>query len=130
MSTNFSSETMADPIQQAPAPSDATGSGTPIAFRILGPLEVWAADRELALSGPAQKQLLAFLLLHANRPVPSDVIGEALWGVDAEYTVKRLQMAITRLRKVLKPLTSADEPSLRTVPGGYLLAVAPGALDA
>ena len=93
----------------------------PITFRILGPLEVLSPNgRELPLSGPAQKTLLAFLLLHANRPVAHERVAEALWGVDAGYTIKRLQMAVTRLRKSLKPLratpTTAPADGRRRLP--------------
>ncbi|MEY2443214.1 MAG: hypothetical protein QOJ46_2640 [bacterium] len=99
-------------------------------FGILGPIELRAGDRRLPAGGPRQLALLAFLLLHANRAVSSEQLQDALWG---EGGMKRVQMAIARLRKSLEPLggdASASGPALRTVGGGYLLKVAPGELDA
>jgi predicted ATPase/DNA-binding SARP family transcriptional activator len=96
--------------------------------RILGPIEVWAGGRRLDLGGPRQVALLAVLVLHAGRAVPSDLIIDVLWGERRSGSSKRLQMAVSRLRRALEPLEG--EPRLRTVGGGYLLSVAPGELDA
>jgi len=75
--------------------------------------------------------LLAFLLLNANQPVSNDRLIEALWGeASPDGAVKRLHVAVPRLRKTLDGDGSDDEAVLRTVPGGYLLAVAAGELDA
>ena len=99
-------------------------------FAILGSVEVWAGDRRLALGGPRQLGLLSFLLLHRNRAVSRDSLMDALWGEDAGIGDKRLQMAIARLRKELEPPGGGGERRLRTVSGGYLLAVDSGELDA
>ena len=99
-------------------------------FRVLGRVEVRDGERQFVLGGPRQVSLLAFLLLHANRAVSNDEIVDALWGPRRERSVKRLQMAVARLRKALEPLVRDGEPILRTVSGGYVLAVAPGELDA
>ena len=102
-------------------------------FAILGPLEVRAGERCLALGGPRQVALLAFLLLHANRAVSSDQLHDTLWAEQGpQGAPKRVQMAIARLRKSLAALDSASDggPVLRTVSGGYMLAVAAGELDA
>lgn len=48
-------------------------------FRILGPLEVEDAGRQLELGGPRQRAVLAFLLLNANQPVPVARLLDALW---------------------------------------------------
>src|SRR4051794_13897505 len=102
-------------------------------FRILGPLEVSSGERRLALQGGAQRALLAALLLHANRPVSVERLIDELWGPDAgRGAVKRLQVAISRLRRVLAA-ASVDQRGddvLATEAGGYQLRVAPGALDA
>ena len=99
-------------------------------FRVLGPVEVWADERRLVLGGPRQVALLAFLLLHANRAASADAVIDAVWGTQRAGAAKRLQMAISRLRRALEPLDERDEPRLRTAAGGYLLAVRPGELDA
>ena len=101
-------------------------------FKILGPIEVFDGDGPLPLGGPRQVALLALLLVHANQAVASDAAIEALWGGDGPApSIKRLQMAVTRLRKALEPLGgNGRELPLRTVAGGYVLSVAPGELDA
>jgi DNA-binding SARP family transcriptional activator len=98
-------------------------------FRILGPVRAVLDERELALGGPRQLTLLAYLLLNANRAVSADALTDAVWGPGRPARDNRLQMAITRLRKALEPLTTPDGPRLRTVSGGYLLAVMPDELD-
>jgi DNA-binding SARP family transcriptional activator len=99
------------------------------AFRVLGPVEAWSDEGRLALGGPRQVKLLAFLLLNANRAVSGDAVIDAVWGTERDGAAKRLQMAVVRLRRALEPLDGQDAPRLRTVSGGYLLAVAPGDLD-
>ena len=99
-------------------------------FRVLGPLEAWTDERQLVLGGPQQVKLLAFLLLHTNRAVSADRLIDAVWGSGRDGALKRLQMAVLRLRRALAPLDQRDGPRLRTVSGGYLLSVDPGELDA
>lgn len=98
-------------------------------FRVLGPIEVWAGDRRVALGGPRQVTLLAFLLLNANRAVAGDTISDAVWG-SSRAKANRLQMTVVRLRRVLEPLAPSGDPAIRTVSGGYMIATAPGELDA
>jgi DNA-binding SARP family transcriptional activator len=77
--------------------------------------------------------LLAFLLLHANRSVSSDELHEALWPEQERAgALKRVHMAIARLRKSLEPLEHDRSlmAVLRTVSSGYVLTVAAGDLDA
>jgi DNA-binding SARP family transcriptional activator len=99
-------------------------------FRILGPVEAWAADHQLELGGPRQRALLAFLLLHANRAVTSDALIDGVWPRRQARSGNRLAMAIGRLRRALGPLNHAGSSRLRTVSCGYLLSVEPGELDA
>lgn len=98
--------------------------------RILGPIEAWCGNRRLDIGGPRQVALLAFLLVHANRAVPSDVLLDALWGPARSGVDNRLQMAVARLRKSLAPLEGPAGLALRTVGGGYLLSLEPNQLDA
>jgi predicted ATPase/DNA-binding SARP family transcriptional activator len=99
-------------------------------FRVLGPVEAWTDERQLVLGGPQQVKLLAFLLLHTNRAVSADRLIDAVWGSERDGALKRLQMGVLRLRRALAPLDQQNGPRLRTVSGGYLLAVDPGELDA
>src|SRR3954465_7713138 len=90
-------------------------------FRILGPLEVLAADGEpLALGGQKQRAVLALLLLRANHVVATDFLIDALWGDNPPRTATTsLQNSISALRKVLGP------DVLLTRAPGYQLVVGP-----
>jgi DNA-binding SARP family transcriptional activator len=66
-------------------------------FRILGPLEVEDNGKQLDLGGPRQRAVLAFLLLYANQPVPSERLLEALWGSPSKAARNSLQSTISRL---------------------------------
>src|SRR3954451_5926718 len=102
-------------------------------FGILGALLVRRDGRPVVLRGGGQRALLAALLLHANRPVPVERLIDELWDPEASVgAIKRLQVAVSRLRRALDP-AAADgrgEPVLPTESGGYVLRVPPEALDA
>ena len=94
-------------------------------YRILGPLEVHAGDRQVELRGVRQRELLAVLLLHANEIVSSDRLIDELWPGDPPPTAaKIIQNSVSQLRKLVEP------DVLVTRSPGYLLRVAPGELDA
>jgi len=99
-----------------------------IDYRLLGPLEVTAGGHALDVGGPKQRALLAILLLHANQPVPRDVLIEQLWGerppTGPDHAV---DVYIWRLRKRLDPV--AGSPCVLTRAGGYLLQAAPEQVD-
>lgn len=99
-------------------------------YAILGPVELSDGERLVSAGGPRQVALLAFLLVHANRAVSPDALLDELWGEQPAVAGKRVQMAIARLRKALEIAGGGAPSPLRTVAGGYLLAVAPGELDA
>jgi DNA-binding SARP family transcriptional activator len=102
-----------------------------VRYAILGPVELCDGERGVRVGGPRQVALLALLLLNAGRAVSSDRLIDALWGdLSRAGALKRLQVAITRLRRALDSDGAQGEPVLRTVAGGYLLAVRPGELDA
>jgi DNA-binding SARP family transcriptional activator len=104
----------------------------PLEFEILGPLEARDGDRRVVLRGAKQRLLLAVLLLHANKVVPSDRLVEAIWGDDPPDTVaKALQMHVSHLRKLLEPgrTKGASGRVLVTRAPGYLLRVEAGRLD-
>src|SRR5215217_4845124 len=105
-------------------------------FRILGPLEVDQAGRQLALEGRQQRALLALLLLHANEVVPVDTITDELWAETPPPSATRsVHALVSRLRRLLEDEPSArnggegDSGVLLTRSHGYLLRVAPGELD-
>ena len=101
------------------------------AFRILGPIEVVADSRPLAVGGRRQLKLLSLMILHPNRALSTDALIDAVWGSDRSAgALNRLQMAVTRLRRVLGPLDENGTSRVRTVGGGYLLSIRPDELDA
>ena len=93
-------------------------------FCVLGPLEVRERGRVLALGGPRQRAVLAFLLLHANEVVSAERLVEAVWGEEPPATGSAgLHVRISQLRKVL----SAARIGTRSP--GYALSVNSGELD-
>lgn len=94
-------------------------------FLILGPLEVSDDGRKLALGGPKQRAVLAHLILRANRLVAADLLIDGLWGEEPPESARTtLQTYVYRLRKVL------GDGRLEGRDGGYVLAAAPGEIDA
>ena len=97
---------------------------TRVRFRVLGSLEVEVDGVAAELGGTRQRTVLAVLLLHANEPVATDRLVSESWGEDAPASAtKTAQVYVSRLRGAL------GNDTLTATPGGYLLGVAPGALD-
>jgi DNA-binding SARP family transcriptional activator len=70
-----------------------------VQFRMLGPLEVLDAGRQLHLGRPKQRVVLAILLLHANRVVALDRLVEELWGEQPPpQAIGSLQAYVSHLR--------------------------------
>ncbi|SEG44152.1 DNA-binding transcriptional activator of the SARP family [Nonomuraea solani] len=97
-------------------------------FRLLGPVEVWHADRRLAVGGPKPRALLAALLLGAGQVVPVSRLVELIWDDHAPDTARALiQTYVSSLRRGLSP---GGEPNLiETRPPGYLLRLEGTRLD-
>ena len=71
-------------------------------FRVLGPLEVWDGDREIALSRRQQRALLALLLLHRGETVSAERLIDEIWGGDPPSTaLGSLQNVVSQLRRAL-----------------------------
>src|SRR3982751_2546740 len=94
-------------------------------FALLGVLEVQSSTGPLNLGRGKQRALLALLLLHANEPVDTDTLIDALWpdGLPVRAQ-KSLQICVSRLRGLI------GAERLETSPGAYRLRVEPGELDA
>jgi DNA-binding SARP family transcriptional activator len=108
----------------------AVGAPGMTRFRVLGSVQALDGDQPVSLGGRKQLQLLAFLLLNANRAVSTDQLIDTLWGSSDPRAGHRLQVAVSRLRKTLEPLNQGSVPALRSVHGGYLFAVEDNELDA
>lgn len=90
-------------------------------FAVLGPLRVRSADgADVTPPGRVLREVLALLLVYANRPVPVDTLTEVVWPVDSSgRTQAKLQLAVHRLRALL------DSPErIGYDAGGYRIRVA------
>jgi DNA-binding SARP family transcriptional activator len=95
-----------------------------IEFRILGPLDVTRDGSPVALGGPKQRALLAYLLLRRGQVVSTDRLVDELWGEQPPRTATTsLQNLVSQLRKSLGPEV------LVTRPPGYVLHVDEADLD-
>jgi DNA-binding SARP family transcriptional activator/predicted ATPase len=99
--------------------------GVAFEFRILGPLEVVAGGRPVALGGAKACSLLAFLLLHRGEVVSRERLVDEVWGEQPPQTVvAELRVYVAKLRKALRPdliVTRRD---------GYVLLVDADRVDA
>ena len=105
-----------------------------VEYRVLGPFEVRRGDDPVRLPTGNERALLAMLLLHANEPVSSDRLIDALWGeAPPPSAAKMVQIYISRLRQRLDPEPAADASDagavLVTHAAGYQLRVEPGTSD-
>jgi DNA-binding SARP family transcriptional activator len=100
-------------------------------FGILGAVQLYGeGGHPVAVGGPRQVPLLAFLLVHAGTAVSNDELVEAVWSdKEPAGARKRLQVAVARLRKTLNDATG-DRQVLRSVGSGYLLTVDETDVDA
>jgi DNA-binding SARP family transcriptional activator len=89
--------------------------------RVLGPTEVDAGARRVALGGPVPRRVITALIAAENRPMTEKALGDAIWGHDlpARATVS-LQSHVSRLRTALGPFRDA----LERVDDGYRLRAA------
>ncbi|MER5643473.1 BTAD domain-containing putative transcriptional regulator [Streptosporangium sp. NPDC002524] len=92
-------------------------------FGVLGTLRVVEGERDLT-PGPAKhRTLLAALLLRPGRTLTVDRLIAEVWGEEPPASAEPvLRVYVSALRKVVA--------GIRTVPGGYLLDVDPGEVDA
>jgi DNA-binding SARP family transcriptional activator/tetratricopeptide (TPR) repeat protein len=96
-----------------------------VAIGLLGELRVTVDGEPLPVTTGQLRTSLAVLALTPGRAVPVRRLAAALWSGDEPAHVRRtVQTYMTRLRRML----GAD--SIGTTPAGYLLRVAPDAVDA
>lgn len=92
--------------------------------RLLGPLQVLAANRELALGGAKQRALFAILSLRANQVVSTDRLAEDLWAAARPQSAENvIQVYVSRLRKCI------GATRIVTRAPGYLLVLEPDEID-
>ncbi|TDC69442.1 tetratricopeptide repeat protein [Streptomyces hainanensis] len=96
-----------------------------VEFLLLGPLELSVGGHRAPLTA-RQRELLAVLLLDANRVVSVDRLADALWGErQPAAPAARIRALVSEVRRAGGP-----EGLIVTRPPGYLLRVLPGQTDA
>jgi DNA-binding SARP family transcriptional activator/tetratricopeptide (TPR) repeat protein len=115
-----------DAVDYGPSGDDEVLPGTGV--RVLGPVEVVGPRGTAMLVGARQRALVGLLALNAGTVVARPRLVDALWGEDPPRTaVKTLHSHVARVRQALDACGMAD--SLATRDPGYVLAVAPAAVD-
>jgi ATP/maltotriose-dependent transcriptional regulator MalT/DNA-binding SARP family transcriptional activator len=99
-------------------------SPPPQRFALLGRFRVmragWEID-ETSWGRPVDARLVRLLLVHAGRPVPEDMIFEALWpGRSASSARRSLHVAVSRARAVLD-LPGAETSAIESTDRAYRL---------
>jgi DNA-binding SARP family transcriptional activator/tetratricopeptide (TPR) repeat protein len=98
-------------------------------FRMLGPVEVWAAGQLVDVGPPRQRGVLAALAIDSGRPVQMDTLIDRVWGEAPPPGARQtLYVYLTRLRHALGA-AGTPAPALLRRSGGYLLDVAPDRVD-
>jgi DNA-binding SARP family transcriptional activator/tetratricopeptide (TPR) repeat protein len=106
------------------AVTGASGAGASVA--VLGPLAIGVDGREVVVAGFRRRALLARLALSGGEPVPADRLAGDLWEDEpARLSLPTLRTYVAKLRHLLP----GGAATLGSAPGGYVLALAPDALD-
>jgi predicted ATPase/DNA-binding SARP family transcriptional activator len=99
-----------------------------LTFRVLGSLQVTQPGTPVHLNSPAQRKILAALLVHPGTVASIDHLIDVLWGDAPPATApESVRTHIYRLRSLLH---RDGQEYLHTRQPGYVLAVDPDAIDA
>jgi DNA-binding SARP family transcriptional activator/Tfp pilus assembly protein PilF len=99
-----------------------------VRFRILGPIRVGAAGREVTIAG-RDGILLGMLLLYANQPVTTDRLIDAIWPANPPRNARnQLQGCVSRLRKRLSDAGISGQVIVTEL-AGYRATADPDDLD-
>jgi len=98
-------------------------------FRVLGPVELWSADRRQDLGPARERCVLAVLLLTPGTIVPAETLIDRLWDTRPPAKAREsLSAYIARLRASLRQAVG-DGVQLAGRARGYLLDIDPEAVD-
>ncbi|HEX3780208.1 MAG TPA: BTAD domain-containing putative transcriptional regulator [Pseudonocardiaceae bacterium] len=114
---------------------DANGreADNELSVDVLGPIRARFGDQEIALGPARQRAVFAVLAMRANRVVSRKELIEAVWGDAPPASAQgSVYTYICGLRRSLEPRRSRWSPGdlLTGDRVGYVLRLAPGALDA
>ncbi len=99
-------------------------------FRVLGPVEIVAADRVVEAGPPQQRHVLAALAADAGRPVAVETLIDRVWPEAPDGARRTVHVYIARLRRLLESAGAGGEPvGLVFRSGGYVLDADPDRVD-
>jgi DNA-binding SARP family transcriptional activator/pimeloyl-ACP methyl ester carboxylesterase len=99
-----------------------------VKFQVLGPLQVTCGRQPLVVGGARTREVLAMLLVNANRVVSADRLSGELWpGLNRERAVANLRVRLAELRRALRSVGEADR--LASCPPGYQFRATADELD-
>jgi len=105
---------------------------TSLRVAVLGPVQVHRGPSPVDLGPSKQRAVFVVLALAVGQTVTVDTIREAVWGTDQPSSARQLvHTYVARLRRVLEPEMPPHGRMhmIRSVPGGYLLAIGRDAID-
>ena len=107
--------------------------GRRLEYGVLGPVRVTRSGTPLALGGPQQRAVLAFLVMEAGSVVSVRRLADALWAErPPAASLTTVQTYVCHLREILEPGRGRGAPGhvLVTESGGYRLQADDGSVDA
>jgi DNA-binding SARP family transcriptional activator/tetratricopeptide (TPR) repeat protein len=105
--------------------TDEKATGDVPVFRVLGPLEVWIADKQVLIESARQRIMLASLLMAANHVVTVDMFIDAVWDGEPPSSARsQVQICISALRRAV-----GDPGIIETSPDGYRMRVRKDQID-
>jgi predicted ATPase/DNA-binding SARP family transcriptional activator len=101
-------------------------------FGVLGPVTAWTdAGTPVVIQGLKVRALLADLLVHEGRPVPSDRLIDDLWGSELPGNPSgTLSAKVSQLRRAFEDAEPGSRSLVQSGPAGYSLAVSAANCDA
>ncbi|QLY32638.1 BTAD domain-containing putative transcriptional regulator [Nocardia huaxiensis] len=97
---------------------------------VLGPVQLTIDGVEQPLGGPKQRAVLAYLTIHANRPVSVDALATAVWEENQPPDVRvSLHAIVSNLRKPLRDGGIDARNTLQHMGTGYRIVVDDSACD-
>ncbi|WP_329448394.1 NB-ARC domain-containing protein (plasmid) [Streptomyces sp. NBC_01426] len=101
-----------------------------VVFRILGPLDISADGRPVALQGARQRTIMSMLLLAPGRVVSVDTLADAVWQGNPPATARnQIAICVSALRKTLRTAVGIDDLLVTSHPG-YMLHAGEHRIDA
>ncbi len=97
---------------------------------VLGPVGVSVGGTAVAVGGPRRQAVIARLLVDRRAVVAADALADAVWdGAPPDAGNANLHVLVSKLRRALGAAGADRGEVLRTVPPGYVLAVAENGCD-